>query len=313
MGKPHFKSIKDFKTLKDWQGLVDGEVNTWYELFILLVIVINTISLGIETSKTISEEFRTALFWIDQICLYIFVAELIFKIIVYNKNFFGTEQKDEEDGKSYFNLNKWNISDLIIVAISLFSSLSYITIFRAFQVFRSFKVIKTIKSLRAVKSFKIVNEFSGLRSTFKGLIKAIPGILWTFCFLAIFAYVYAIIGTNIFYEEFPQFFGSLGTSILSLYQITTFDAWFSGIARSVMKVYPWAWIYFISYAFIAASVIMNVIVGIIVDSMGKERDKENAKNNTENNKNRIILEDLSRQVTLLQKQIDDLTRAINGK
>mgnify|MGYP002627347272 CR=1 FL=1 len=295
-------------TLVKLRNYVDGEADTPYEYFMLLVIIVNTVSIGLETSKNISESFRNVLFWIDKICLCIFIAELIFKAIVYNRDFFG-ENRNDENGNEYFHVNRWNISDLIIVVVSLISSLSYFAIFRVFRVFRSFKVIKAIHSLRIIKSFKLVNEVSSLRTIFKGLLKAIPGIIATFSFLAIFAYAYAIIGTNIFSEDFPQFFGSLGTSILTLCQVTTFDSWFSGITRPITQVYPWAWIYFVSYAFIAASVIMNVIVGIIVDSMRNERERQKAKRNSQ--KKDVSLETLSKQIQELQTQIEKLENKLS--
>ena len=303
------KQEKPKRKLKEY---VDGEVDTPYEIFMLFVITINTISLGLETSRNITEKFRTILFVVDQICLWIFVAELVFKLIAYNKKFFGEKRIDEDhvdkDGNMivYFHWNKWNISDLIIVLISFVASLPYFTVFRVFRVFRSFKVIKAVRSFRAIKSFKIVNEFEELRSTFKGLVRAIPGILWTFVFLAVFAYVYAIIGTNIFSEEWPDYFGTLGTSLLTLCQITTFDSWFSGVARPIIQTYPLAWIYFISYVFIAASIIMNVIVGIIVDSMGEEREHKKEEKKKDNSINEITLEKLSEQISELQKQIERL-------
>ncbi|MBR4824039.1 MAG: ion transporter [Spirochaetaceae bacterium] len=304
--------VKAKRNLKDY---VDGKVDTPYEIFMLFVICINTVSLGLETSRNITADFRNILFMIDQICLWIFVIELIFKIIAYNKKFFGEMRLDDdhldENGKpkNYFHWNKWNVSDLLIVLVSFIASLPYFTVFRVFRVFRSFKVIKAVRSFRAVKSFKIVNEFEDLRSTFKGLVRAIPGILWTFAFLAVFAYVYAIIGTNMFRDECPDYFGTLGTALLTLCQITTFDSWFSGVARPIIKIYPLAWIYFVSYVFIAASIIMNVIVGIIVDSMGKERerDREQEKLKRANSKDEITLEKLSEQIAELQKQIERLS------
>lgn len=295
------------KTKRSLKEYVDGEADTPYEYFMLLVIVVNTVSLGLETSKNLSVNFGNVLFWIDQICLYIFIAELLFKAVAYNKDFFGENRIDEE-GTEFFHINLWNISDLVIVVVSVFSSLPFFAVFRVFRVFRSFKVIKAIRSFRVVKSFKLVNEVSSLRTTFKGLLKAIPGILWTFCFLAVFAYVYAIIGTNVFREDFPEYFGTLGSSILTLCQVTTFDSWFSGITRPVIQVYPWAWIYFISYAFIAASVIMNVIVGIIVDSMGKERDRQREKAIEIKSKDEVTLEKLSAQISDLQKHIEQLEK-----
>ena len=290
-------------TLNKLRNYVDGEADTPYEYFMLLVIIINTVSIGVETSVFLSDSFRKILTIIDQICLFIFIAELLFKAVVYNKDFFG-EKRVDENGDEYFHINRWNISDLLIVLVSSISTLPYFAVFRTFRVLRSLKIIKSIRSFRIVKSFKLVNEVSSLRTIFKGLLKAIPGIIATFSFLAIFAYAYAIIGTNIFSEEFPQFFGTLGTSILTLCQVTTFDSWFSGITRPITQVYPWAWIYFVSYAFIAASVIMNVIVGIIVDSMGKERERQKEKES----KNKITLEQLSEQIFDLQKKLDNITK-----
>lgn len=89
---------KEKRNLKDY---VDGKVDTPYEIFMLFVITINTISLGLETSSNITEDFRNILFMIDQICLWIFVIELIFKVVAYNKRFFG-EKRTDEDGE-YFH------------------------------------------------------------------------------------------------------------------------------------------------------------------------------------------------------------------
>ena len=295
-------------TLNKLRNYVDGEADTPYEYFMLLVIIVNTVSIGLETSKNISESFKNVLFWVDQICLYIFIAELIFKAIVYNRDFFG-ENRNDENGNAYFHVNRWNISDLIIVVVSLISSLSYFAIFRVFRVFRSFKVLKTVRSLRIIKAFKLVNDITSLRTTFKGLIKAIPGILWTFFFLSIFAYAYAIIGTNVFGDSYPLFFGNLGNSLLSLIQIITFDSWVSQIARPIIQEYPWAWLYFITYAFTAAYVLMNVIVGIIVDCMGNERERQKSKQNSQ--KKDVTLETLSNQIQELRTQIEKLENKLS--
>ena len=303
-------NYKTRKKLNELRNYVDGDADTIYEYTMLFIIIINTISLGLETSRAISQEFKNILFIIDQICLWVFIIELIFKFVVFNKDFFGEFRISEETGKPYFHLNKWNISDLVIVVVSVFSTLPYFTVFRVFRVFRSIKVIRTVKSLKAVKSFKLVNDVSNLRTTFKGLVKAIPGIIWTFCFLALFAYVYAIIGTNIFVEEFPDFFGTLGYSCLSLCQILTFDSWVSQIARPIVQLYPMSWIYFISYAFIAASVIMNVIVGIIVDSMSKVREQEKEKRNQIERKDQVNIEFLSYQIKELQREIEILNKKL---
>ena len=283
------------KLLRDY---VDGEADTPYEYFMLAVIFINTVSIGLETSEIISSQYGTILSWVDRICFFFFLAEVIFKVIVYNRNFFGEEREDEKGRVSLF-VNWWNISDLIIVIVTAIPELPFLGIFRVFRLLRSVNFIKAIRSFRVVRVFKFVNEFSSLRSIFRGLVSAIPGIFATFCFLALFAYVYGVIGTSLFVDErCSEYFGDLGKSILTLCQLLTLDSWFSGVTRGIMTVYPWAWLYFVSYVFIAALVIMNVIVGIIVDSMAKERERRR------DDATEVTLERLSEQIAELKKTME---------
>ena len=284
------------KLLRDY---VDGDADTPFEYAMLFVIIVNTVSIGLETVKNLSEPMLRILEWVDYVCFAIFVGELIFKAVVYNRHFFGENRKDER-GNTFLFINVWNISDLIIVVISAFSE--FYALLRIFRLARSLRFLKAIRSFRVVRVFKLVNEFSSLRSIFRGLVQAIPGIFATFCFLAVFAYVYGIIGTSIFGEEFPEDFGSLGLSILTLCRGLTLDSWFSGIMKDVMEKFPWAWIYFVSFAFIAASVIMNVIVGIIVDSMAKVREQR--KDNT----TEVTLEKLSAQIDELKRILEEARR-----
>ena len=127
---------------------VDGEADTFFEYFMLLVVFVNTATLGFETSPSIEAKYSNLLLWIDQICLYIFVFELFIKVIAYNREFFG-EMRTDEEGEKFFHINKWNIFDLFIVLISTIGSLPFFSIFRVFRVFKSIKFIKGLKSLNS--------------------------------------------------------------------------------------------------------------------------------------------------------------------
>lgn len=72
-------------------------------------------------------------------------------------------------------------------------------------------------------------------------------------------------------------------------------------SSEVISRFNWAWIYFVSYNFLEASIIMNVIVGVIVDAVNDSRKEIISENNE------ITLEDLSKQMDLLSKKIDELT------
>lgn len=274
---------------------VDGEADTPFEYIMLFVVIINTVVLGLETSTSLTTKYGSIYFLIDQICLWVFIGELVLKAIAFNKNFFGEFRGEGKE--HFFHINKWNIFDLLIVIVSVFGSLPFFAIFRVFRLFKSVKIIKGIKSLRVIKTLKLVNGITKLRIIVKAVIKAIPSVLWTFCLLIIFAYIYAIIGINIFGSDFPEFFGTLGDALLSLFNLSSFDS------TEVIKLYSWAWIYFISYNFFEASIIMNVIVGVIVDSVNTSRQEVEMEDSEETGKEQVTLESLSKQITELKAEL----------
>ncbi|MBR6153790.1 MAG: ion transporter [Treponema sp.] len=283
---------------------VDGNADTPFEYFMLFVVVVNTVVLGLETSPDLSEKYGSLFILIDQICLWIFIAELLLKAIAFNRQFFGEFRTDGESGK-YFHVNKWNIFDLFIVLVSVFASLPFFAVFRVLRLFKSVKIIKGIKSLRVIKTLKLVNGITKLRIIVKAVIKAIPSVLWTFCLLVIFSYVYAIIGVNVFGADFTENFGSLGSAFLSLFNLSGFDS------STVIQRFSWSWIYFISYNFFEASIIMNVIVGVIVDSVNtsrKEIEDEDKKDEDGKTKEKVTLESLSTQIAELQKTIQEMKK-----
>ncbi len=299
-----FFNGKKFNTFaQKFRGYVDGKADTPFEYLVLILIVVNTISLGMETSRAIVEQHGRLLVLVDQVCLLVFLIEIGIKFIAFNREFFAERRVDEKTGKPSLHANYWNIFDLTIILISLIASLSYSPLLRTFSIFRSIRVINAIRSFRIVKALKLINNVSRLRTLLKAIVGAIPNIAWTFSLLAILAYVYAIIGTHFFRDAFPLFFDGLGKSLLTLCQITTFDDWVSDVSRPVIAVYPWSWLYFASYVFLTAFVMMNVIVGIIVDSINSERENKAFVKD-------ISLADISSQIQALHAEIAELKKQL---
>lgn len=176
-----------------------------------------------ETSRNLVAHFGKILVVVDQFCLLVFLIEIFKIFIAFNKNFFSERRINEKTGETYLYVNFWNIFDLTIIFISLIASLSYSPLLRALRVFRSIRVINARRSFRIVKALKLINNVGRLRVLLKAIVSAIPNIAWTFSLLAIFAYVYAIIETHFFRDQFPLFFDGLGKFLLTLCQITTFD------------------------------------------------------------------------------------------
>lgn len=85
--------------------------------------------------------------------------------------------------------------------------------------------------------------------------------------MAIFFYTMAVLATNLFGAAFPDWFGSLGASLFSLFQIMTLESWSTGIVRPLMETFPWAWMFFVPFIVIATFTILNLFIGIIVSTM----------------------------------------------
>ena len=108
------------------------------------------------------------------------------------------------------------------------------------------------------------------------LLISIPAMLSTALLLFIIFVVFGIIGTDLFGNAFPQWFGNLGRSLYSLFQIMTLESWSMGIVRPIMEIYPLAWAFFIPFILLSPFILLNFLIGIIVDAIAhikKEQDK----------------------------------------
>ena len=91
-------------------------------------------------------------------------------------------------------------------------------------------------------------------------------------------YVAAVMSTNLFGAEFPQWFGSVGESMYSLFQIMTLESWSMGIVRPVMEVYPLAWVFFVPFVIVTSFAVLNLFIALIVNAMQAThlQDRESA-------------------------------------
>lgn len=216
-----------------------------FQNFIIALIIFNGITMGLETSKDImNSNLGTFIAFSTTIVIFIFVVEIAMRIYVYRGSFF----KDP-----------WSLFDFFVVAISLIPASAGFEVLRILRVLRLFRLITAIPQMR-----KIV----------MALVSVIPGMLSIAAILGIFFYVFAIMSTQLFGESFPEWFGTLGASLYTLFQVMTLESWSMGIVRPVMEIYPSAWIFFIIFIFIATFVMINLIVAVIVDAMGQLKKEE---------------------------------------
>jgi voltage-gated sodium channel len=211
---------------------------------ILAVIVINAIIIGMETSPALMESYGPILVRLDLIALGIFILEILVKLFVYRLSFF-------KDG--------WNIFDFVIVAVALLPTSGSLSVLRA---------------LRILRALRLVSAMPKMRKVVQGLFAAIPSMGTVILLLGLVFYIAAVMATKLFGGEFPQWFGSIGASLYSLFQIMTLESWSMGIVRPIMEVYPWAWVFFVPFVLVTSFVVLNLFIAIIVNAMHEEADEE---------------------------------------
>ena len=205
---------------------------------IVSVILLNAVVLGLETDAGLmASDWGPWLKALDKLCLLVFIVEIALKLTAYRLHFWRSG---------------WNIFDFLVVGIALVPGAGPWAVLRSLRVLRILRLLTIIPSLR-----KVVAAF----------FHSVPGLSGVVLVMAIFFFTAAVLATNLFGESFPQWFGSLGTSLFSLFQIMTLESWSMGIVRPVMQTYPWAWAFFVPFIIIATFTILNLFIGIIVSTM----------------------------------------------
>lgn len=240
---------------------------------IVLIILINSIVLGLITSEAIYAKFGELLEFILSACVVIFTVEITLRIIAKGWRFF---------------LNGWNIFDFLLITMALMPETGAAITFRVFRVLRALRMVSSMKKLRHIVSAILVSA---------------PHVFWAAVLEMIIFYIFGIMGQNLFHEAFPQWFGTLGETVYTLFQVTTLESWSMGIARPVMKVYPWAWMYFVPFVMISSYIVLNVVVGVVVNATSDISEDDNISMKDKIKAKKVTNTELSEQINELKEYI----------
>lgn len=218
----------------------------WFANGILAVILFNAVILGALTAVEAGSREHAWLVVLDKVCLAIFILELVLRIYAWRTRFF----KDP-----------WSMFDLVVIAIALIPASGPLAVLRALRVLRVLRVLTIVPSMRRVVS---------------ALLGALPGLGAIVMLLMLVYYVFAVIATDLFGKAFPDWFGSLGESFYTLFQVMTLESWSMGISRPVMETFPYAWLFFIPFILIATFTILNLFIAIIVNAMQTFAEQDQA-------------------------------------
>ncbi|MEV6865651.1 ion transporter [Streptosporangium subroseum] len=232
-----------------------------FQRALVAVIVLNAITIGCETSSYLTDRIGGLLHVVDRIILAVFVVELAVRLYAYRGAFF----KDP-----------WNWFDALIVGIALIPASGPASVLRALRILRALRLVSAVPSMRKVVA---------------ALLAAIPGMAAIIGLLLLVMYISAVLSTKLFGEIAPEYFAELPTSLFSLFQIMTGEAW-PDIAEQVMQEQPWAWVFFVGYILISTFVVLNLFIAVVVNAM----DDQNTSAEEQRTENQLtaVLDELTR-------------------
>lgn len=250
----------------------------WFSNLTTIIIIAYASILGFKTLDQVETNYDLFLRFADYFITVYFVFELAIKMVAEKKflNFFKSG---------------WNLFDFIIVVITLLplESSSYAAIARLMRVFRILRLFTARPELKAIIDM---------------LIKAIPSIIDIVILMFIIFYIYAIIGSFFFVDLPSGLWKDFLVSMLTLFRILTFEDW-TDVMYEAMEVYPWAWIYFVSFIIIAAFVFFNLFVAVIIGEMQKLQEAEMK---DEIHEDHLKLDLLLNEIKELRKEVKDLKK-----
>ena len=242
--------------------------------FIIALILVNAALLGMETSPTIMAAWGETLHTVDHVILAVFVAEIGCLLAARGWRFF----KDP-----------WGVFDFLVVGIALVPASGPFAVLRSLRVLRVLRLVNKIKSIRRVVA---------------ALLGAIPGMASVFGLVMILFYVFAVISTKLFGQNFPDLFGDLGLSLFTLFQIMTLEGWSGDIARPIMEVYPSSWIFFLIFILTATFTVLNLFIAVIVNSLNTIHEEESADLGNDIETVRKELAAVHEEITTLRKLLE---------
>jgi voltage-gated sodium channel len=220
--------------------LIDWLERSYLQRGLIALILINAVILGLETSPALMAEWGPWLIAADQAILAVFVCEIALRLAAHQLAYFR---------------DPWNVFDFIVVAIALIPASGPLAVLRALRVLRVLRLITLVPSMKRVVG---------------GLLSALPGLGSVSAIISIIFYVSAVIATKLFGGAFPQWFGTLGDSAFTLFQIMTLEGWAMDIARPIMEVFPHAWIFFMLFILASTFTLLNLFIAVIVNAIQQE-------------------------------------------
>ncbi|KXI30257.1 ion transporter [Paraglaciecola hydrolytica] len=250
--------------------------NKLFEIFVVSVIIFSALLVGAKTYEMSSTMLQIAHF-LDWFITIFFLTEIGIRFVA--------EPRKRDFFKSF-----WNVFDTLIVVISMIPAddTELALIARLVRVFRVLRMISIIPELRIL---------------LVSLVKAMPQLGYVMLLMFIIFYIYAAIGSTLFETINPTLWGDITISLLTLFRVMTFEDW-TDVMYETMEVYPFSWLFYLTFIFFTTFAFLNMVIGIVVNVMEEENAKVKAEASAEEGE--PSLKQISQQISELQKQLQQL-------
>ena len=218
---------------------------------IVVLIIASAIVQAIITAADVSEFHQIWMGLLLVLMMFMLVLEVLLKIIA-----------EAPRIDRYFR-DGWNVFDFLVISFLIASML----VFPAATPNALLFVL--VRLLRLLEGFATIQAMRVILST---LFRTIPRMAHVVILLGVIIHMYAISGHNLFGESDEEHWGTLGVSVLSLFQVVTLDGW-SDIMKPSLEFSPYSWIYFVTFVIAAVFIGANLFVAVVVNGMEQaERD-----------------------------------------
>lgn len=227
----------------NWQAsFVRLRSNKIFELVVVAIIIFSALVVGAKTYEE-TTRFTRIMDYLDWAVTVFFVVEIAIRMLAERRflNFFKSG---------------WNVFDFVIVVASLIpvDGGQSVLLARLLRVFRVLRLVSIVPELRM-----LMNAF----------LKALPRMGYVALFMFIIFYIYGAIGSFIFRDINPFYWENITVAMLTLFRVATFESWTS-IMYETMEVYPWSWLFYVSFIFLSAFIFLNMMIGVVLEVMQKE-------------------------------------------
>ncbi|XP_043790226.1 voltage-dependent T-type calcium channel subunit alpha-1G isoform X2 [Apis laboriosa] len=238
----------------------------YFQQGILLAILINTLSMGIEYHN--QPEQLTIVVEVSNIVFSaVFAVEMLFKIIA--------------EGPFGYISNGFNVFDGVVVVLSV------VEICQAFVEERGGSSgLSVLRTFRLLRILKLVRFLPNLRRQLFVMLRTMDNVAVFFSLLVLFIFIFSILGMNLFGCKFCETmkgssdvecdrknFDSLLWAIVTVFQILTQEDWNVVLFNGMQKTSHWAALYFVALMTFGNYVLFNLLVAILVEGFSSERNE----------------------------------------